>query len=159
MDWCTRVYHPSALFICEVYTRLLANEQKLFFTCSHGWSALFFFDIVRRTFIFLKTSTVPLEVSGFSIVKACEFPLDLDLVCALSLFFGLLCLLLPLPDYCATYASNWGRTPLSFLLVSSFRILVFTNCEDKFSSWHEVLRDTSRFSQLSAEYVAVASLA
>ena len=64
MQRCTRVYHPSALFFCMVYTCLLANEEKLFITCSHDWNVLFFryfsgFDIVRHTF--LKVSTVPLE--------------------------------------------------------------------------------------------------
>ena len=77
MQRCTRVYHPSALFFCMVYTCLLANEEKLFFTCSHDWNVLFFrnlsgFDIVWCIFIFLKVSTIPLEVSGFSTVKACE---------------------------------------------------------------------------------------
>ena len=81
--------------------------------------------------------------------KHVSFPLDLDLACDLSLICGLLCLLLPLPNWCTTFASNWGRTPLSFFLVSSFKILVFTTSKDKFSSWHEVLRDTTRFSQLS----------
>ena len=78
-----------------------------------------------------------------------KLPLDFNLTWDFSLLCALLCLFLPLPVCWATSHSNWDRTPLSFLLGSSFRILVFTTCIHKFSSWQEVLRVTTRFSQLS----------
>ena len=46
-------------------------------------------------------------------------------------------------------SSDSDKAFLSSLLVSLFRMLVFTPCRDRFSSLHEALSDTIKFSQLS----------
>ena len=130
---------------------LLAHKWiRSLFTCNNSWCTLLLinlygFDILWGTFVLL-------EVSWFSTIKACT-----KLTSGLGFgmrFFSPLWISLSVPPFAGMLSHIWlwlGQDTFVFLLGSSFKILVFTTCIDRFSSWHEVLRVTTRFSQLSGK--------
>ena len=161
MEWCTRVYHPSALFFCMVYTCLLANEEKLFITCSHDWNVLFFryfsgFDIVRHTF--LKVSTVPLEfVRVFQSRSMWAFPSTSiwHVTCPSHVDFFACSFLCPtiVPHLLAIE----GRHPCPFFLFPRSGYLSSPLARTSFLLWHE--RTPPGSPNCPIEYITVARLA
>ena len=116
MEWCTGVDHPSALFICEVYISLLANEQELFFTGSYGWSTF-----SSEIFLGPTSFKAPLCFLGFDSPFGSAQVFHNE-----NLWFFLWTWIWhetyeSFVDFCAyfwtikTFASDWDRTPLSFL--------------------------------------------